>query len=180
MEVNMVKRRYSLFNSFIQKLASSRPGSWFFARTLHHMDGFFLKVSNGRMTMTHILSGLPMVILTTTGAKSGLPRTLPLACIRDTNDPGQFAVIASNWGQHHHPAWYFNLKANPRATGVIDGQAKKYLAHEANDDEYARFWQGAMEAYLGFPLYKQRAGKRHIPIMVLTPEGSTTPAMEGS
>jgi deazaflavin-dependent oxidoreductase (nitroreductase family) len=180
MEVNMAKRRYSLFNSFIQKLASSRPGSWFFARTLHRMDGIFLKVSNGRMTMTHLLSGLPMVILTTTGAKSGLPHTWPLACICDPNDPKLFAIIASNWGQHHHPSWYFNLRANPRATGVIDGQVKTYLAHEANDEEYARFWQYASETYLGFPLYKQRAGKRHIPIMVLTPEGSTTPEMERS
>lgn len=132
------------------------------------------------MTLTHYLSGLPVVLLTTTGARSGLPRSIPLAYIRDPNDPDLFAVIASNLGQPHHPAWYYNLKANPHAKGAIENQVKAYIAHEAKDEEYARFWQYASEIYLGFPLYQQRAGERHIPIMVLAPDISISPAMEMS
>jgi len=165
----MTGRRYSLFNSLIQKFASSRPGAWFFARTLHHFDRVFLKLSGGRTTMTSILAGLPVVILTTVGAKSKLPRTLPLLCIRDERSPDTFAIVASNWGQHHYPAWYYNLKANPRATCSVRGQAGEYVAHEAAGEEYEKFWDCAEDTHVGYPLYKQRATHRRIPIMVMTP-----------
>ena len=165
----MTKQNYSTFHTLIQKLASSRLGAWYFSRTQHHFDRIFLRLSNGRMTMTSILSGLPVVMLTTTGAKSGLPRTVPLLCIRHKQTPDTFALIASNWGQKHYPAWYFNLKANPRATCAIAKQIGEYTAHEAKGEEYEQFWQRAMETYIGFPYYKQRVGKRHIPIMVMIP-----------
>jgi deazaflavin-dependent oxidoreductase (nitroreductase family) len=166
----MAKQPYSPFHSFFQKIASSRPGAWFLSRTLHQFDIIFLKMSKGRMTMSSILTGLPVVMLTTIGAKSGLPRTLPLLCIHETDDSNLLAFIASNWGQRHHPAWYFNLKANPRATCSISNQIRTYIAHEANGEEYEKFWRCASETYIGYPLYKQRAGGRHIPIMILTPE----------
>jgi deazaflavin-dependent oxidoreductase (nitroreductase family) len=167
----MAERRYSLFQSFMQKIASTSTGAWLLSRTLHQSDWIFLKLSKGRMTLSSILTGVPVVVLTTTGARSGLPRTLPLLCIRATGNSDQLAVIASNWGQRHHPSWYFNLKAEPRATCSIGGKAGTYLAHEARGEEYEKIWQCAVETYLGYSLYKQRAGKRHIPIMVLTPEG---------
>src|SRR5262245_20064927 len=89
----------------------------------------------GRATLTSALAGLAVVLLTTTGAKSGLPRTLPLLCIRDERSPSTFALVASNWGQTHYPAWYFNLKANPQAVGSIRGQVQTYVAHEASGEE---------------------------------------------
>jgi deazaflavin-dependent oxidoreductase (nitroreductase family) len=165
----MTQKKYSHFHYTMQKIASSPPGAWFFARTLHHFDRLFLGLSGGRATMTSLVAGMPMVIVTTIGAKSGLPRTLPLLCIRDENAPGTFALIATNWGQHHYPAWYFNLKANPRATCSIAGQTREYLAHEAAGEEYERFWQYAADTYIGYPLYKQRIHGRRIPIMVMTP-----------
>ena len=117
------------------------------------------------------MTGLPVVILTTAGAKSGLPRTTPLLCIRDEDNPETFALIATNWGQRHYPGWYHNLKANPQATCSIRGQSGNYRAHEAEDDEYDKFWRIAGATYLGFPLYKERIGTtRHIPIMVMTKE----------
>ena len=83
----MNQRRYSFFHGFVQKVASSRPGAWLYARTLHHVDRVVFKLSGGRATVTSALGGLPVVLLTTTGAKSGLPRTLPLLCIRDERNP---------------------------------------------------------------------------------------------
>ena len=165
----MAKPSYSLLNSLIQKIASTRPSAWFFARTLHHVDRVVLKLSRGRATLSSLLAGLPVVILTTLGAKSGRPRTLPLVCIRDERDERRFALIASNFGQQHYPAWYFNLKKNPEATCSIRGQSGKYVAHEAQDDEYQRFWQYAVDTYVGYSLYKQRLAKRRIPIMVMMP-----------
>ena len=118
----MSRRSYSFFHGLVQKIGSSRFGAWFYARTLHHFDRVAFKLSGGRATVTSVLAGLPVVLLTTTGVKSGLPRTLPLLCIRDERNPTTFALVASNWGQTHYPAWYLNLKANPRATCSIRGQ----------------------------------------------------------
>ncbi len=112
----MGKRQYSIFHTYIQDYAASPSGAEYLSRNLHHFDRIFLKMTKGRTTLTSILTGLPVVVLTTTGAKSGLPRTTPVFYIRDSNDPTLLAVIASNWGQDHHPAWYYNLKAEPRAT----------------------------------------------------------------
>ena len=166
----MNQRRYSFFQGLVQKIGSSRFGAWFYARTLHHFDRVAFKLTGGRATLTSALAGLPVVLLTTTGVKSGLPRTLPLLCIRDERNPTTFALVASNWGQPHYPAWYFNLKANPRAIGSIRGQTATYVAHEASGEEYERFWQYAADTYPGYPLYKQRVGERGIPIMIMTPE----------
>ena len=165
----MTKKQYSPFHSVMQKIAASKPGAWFLARTLHHFDRIFLKLLGGRVTMTSLVAGLPVVILTSKGAKSGLPRTVPLLFIRDESDPASFALIATNWGQKPYPAWYFNLKANPNATCSIASQIGQFLAHEAQAGEYDRFWQYASDTYLGYPLYKQRIVGRHIPIIVMMP-----------
>jgi deazaflavin-dependent oxidoreductase (nitroreductase family) len=108
-------------------------------------------------------------MVTTTGARSGRPRTSPLLAIGDRAQMGSFALIASNWGQHQFPSWYFNLKRDPRAVCNMNGQAATYLAHEATGEEYQRFWTYAVETYYGYTLYRQRAGRR-IPIMVMEKE----------
>lgn len=164
------KPPYSLLNIIVQRISATRVMSRFFARNLHRIDKVLLKLTKGRRTLTHILAGLPVVILTTTGARSGLPRTMPLAIIPDLETPNRFAIVASNWGQRHHPGWYYNLKAHPHVSGTIDQQTRTYLAHEAAGAEYDRFWEYALQIYPGYELYRQRVGKRHIPIMVLTEE----------
>jgi deazaflavin-dependent oxidoreductase (nitroreductase family) len=170
----MAKRQYSAFHFLFQKFGSTQLGSWFSARTLHHMDRAFLKLTQGRTTLSSILVGLPEVMVTTVGAKSGLLRTLPLACIRDESNPKNFALIASNWGQHHNPAWYYNLKACPHGRCTFFGQTGEYAAHEAIGEEYEKYWQLAVDTYIGYPLYQQRGGGRHIPIMVMSPEQQQT------
>ena len=161
----------TFLSKLIPYISASRPGAWLFSHVLHHCDRLALKLSKGRSTLTSALSGLPVIMLTTTGAKSGLTRTVPLLGIYDPNhpnDPDYLAIIASNWGQKHYPAWYFNLKANPNATGVINGSTYSYLSREASGAEYDKFWQTASKMYIGFPRYKERASNRHIPIMILT------------
>jgi deazaflavin-dependent oxidoreductase (nitroreductase family) len=162
----------SPISSLVQKIASSPAGSRFFARYAHHFDRLIYKLSVKRTTLTSMLTGLPVLVLTTTGAKSGLPRTNPLLVIRDPQNPAVLALIASNWGQPHHPAWYFNLKANPRASGVLEGYSCIYIAHETQGDEYNHYWNLACEIYPGYALYKARAGERHIPIMLLVSDSA--------
>jgi deazaflavin-dependent oxidoreductase (nitroreductase family) len=166
----MTRRKYSLANRIVQKTASTRPGAWFFARTLHRFDRLALKMSGNQFTLSSLLGGLPIVMVTTTGARSGLPRTLPLIAVLDETEPGKLALIATNWGQQQYPAWYYNLRAHPQATVSLKGQAAAYTAHEAEGDEYEKFWQAAAATYIGYPFYKERiAGGRRIPIMILTP-----------
>ena len=164
----MMPTRYATFHSLIQTLAASRPGSWFLSRVLRPMDRLLLKLTRGRLSLTALLAGLPVVMVTTTGARTGLPRTLPLLPIWEPSQPGTFALIASNWGQHHFPAWYFNLKKNPLAVCSLDGHVSRYRSHEAAGEEYERFWAYATATYFGYALYRQRAGRR-VPVLVLTP-----------
>lgn len=161
--------RYSAFQTLTHRIASTRLASRVYARTLHRMDRAAWKLSGRRMLLSAVLSGVPEVMVTTVGARSGLPHTLPLLRIRDESDPDTFAIVASNFGQDHHPGWYFNLKANPGATCSMDGRTGEYVAHEASGEEYERFWRQAMETYVGFAAYKERAGKRRFPIMVMSP-----------
>ena len=161
--------RYSPSQALIQKLASTAAGSWFLGRVLRYLDRITLWLSGGHRTLTIILAGLPVVMVTTTGARTGQLRRQPLAPIRDPLAPDRFALIASNWGQHRLPSWYYNLKKNPRANCGLDGRTAIYLAREATGEEYDRFWACATDAYLGYRLYRQRAGRR-IPIMVMEPE----------
>ena len=115
------------------------------------------------------MSQLSIINVTTTGAKSGLPRTTPLIAILDEQNPQQFALIASNWGHKHYPSWYYNVTANPRVTCTIKGETKDYTAAEVSGADYDRFWGYAKNTYVGYALYKERVGKRSIPIILLTP-----------
>lgn len=160
-------KKYSWVHSLVQKVAASKLGASISSRLLHRIDQFVFRLSGQRATFSSWIAGVPVLMLTSKGAKSGLLRTVPLLCIRDENDPTSFALIATNWGQKSYPAWYYNLKVNPEAVCSIDGKAGIYLAHEAQGEEYERFWQYASNIYFGYPLYKQRIAGRRIPIMVM-------------
>jgi deazaflavin-dependent oxidoreductase (nitroreductase family) len=164
---NRAKKRYNPFHLLIQRLASTPAGARLVAPILHSVDGLVLRLSGGRASLTGLLAGAPVVVVTMTGAKSGLPRTLPLLCIRDEQEPGTFALIATNFGRPRYPAWYFNLRANPRAVCAVNGKKAEYLAHEASAEEYERFWCYAAQVFQGYTLYKERVHGRRIPIVVM-------------
>jgi deazaflavin-dependent oxidoreductase (nitroreductase family) len=161
---------YGLFNVLMQRLASTRAGTWYFSKTQQRLDSVFLRIG-GKRTATSILSGLPVVVVTARGAKTGKPRSVPLLYIRNEDKPDEFALVATNFGRPRYPAWYRNLKAHPEAEGTIDGNTTRYVAHEADEEEYARYWRLAANTFLGFPKYKRRIGdRRQIPIMVMRPD----------
>lgn len=156
-----------LLNSGVKTFASSGPGSWLFARTAHHLDRWTLRATGGRTTLAGWLAGIPVVTLTTMGAKSGEPRSVPLVALPDGDD---LAVIASNFGQRHYPGWYYNLRAHPDVTVARDGVTRAYTAREATPGERARLWQQALAIYPGYHAYEHRARGRRIPIFILTPQ----------
>jgi deazaflavin-dependent oxidoreductase (nitroreductase family) len=151
----------------IRRFATTPLGAKVFMATAHHADRIVLRVSGGRTTAVGLAAGLPVLTLTTIGAKSGQLRSVPLAAIRDGD---KLVLIASNFGQPHHPAWYHNLKKHPQATVTLNGRTGDYVAGEAKDEEYERLWQKAVALYAGYAAYKTRTGGRQIPILVLTPD----------
>jgi len=162
---NMYKQA-GVFRRFVLTIAATAPMSWFHARTLHWLDSAVHRITAGRTTLTSLLAGLPVIMLMTTGAKSGRPRTVPLLGLRDEN---RIIVIASSYGRSQHPAWYHNLRATPHATVTIDSVATPVLAHEATGAQRDRLWRAALRIYPGYAAYARRAAPRQIPIFVLTP-----------
>ena len=150
----------------LRRFAASGPGSWLFARILHHIDRPVHRLTRGRHTFASLVSGIPVVMLTTTGAKSGRPRTVPVLGI-PTGDG--VAIIASNFGQHRHPGWYHNLRANPDAEVVIDGSRRRVRAVEAEGERRSGIWRAGLRVYPGFDQYERRASHRRISIFVLEP-----------
>ena len=163
----LAEKAPSWWQRMLQRPVSARLGSWIFARTLHPLDRLLLRLSHGRVSVPGVLTGLPVVMLTTTGAKSGQPRSVPLVGLRDGD---KVVLIASNFGQTHHPGWYHNLRAHPEATVELPGRSGTYLAREATPAEWQIYWRRAADLYVGFPKYQQRTQGRPIPIMVLTPK----------
>jgi deazaflavin-dependent oxidoreductase (nitroreductase family) len=158
-EANPIRR-------FMRWLAATGPMSWFYARVLHHIDRLVCRLTRGRNTLSGFASGLPVVMLTTTGAKTRQQRTSPVLAVPDGDD---LVVIASNYGQHHHPAWYHNLCAHPTATVTVGGVSRRVRSHEAIGEERERLWQRDLEVYPGRAVYERRAGNRRIPVLVLAP-----------
>jgi deazaflavin-dependent oxidoreductase (nitroreductase family) len=147
-------------------VAASRPGSWLYARTARHVDRLVLNLSGGQHTFSTILSGLEVIWLTTIGAKSGEKRTVPLIPLPDGEN---LVLMPTNFGQAHHPSWYYNLKANPQAWVTYKGRTVEFRAREATPSEAPGYWQRAEQLYVGYKLYRQRATSRQIPLFVLEP-----------
>lgn len=78
-------------------------------------------------------------------------------------------VIASNYGQRHHPSWYSNLRANPKATHSVGGAQQQVVARKMEGEERDRLWWLGLTGYPGWFGFERRAGWRRIPVMVLAP-----------
>jgi deazaflavin-dependent oxidoreductase (nitroreductase family) len=116
----------------------------------------------------YIWNGAPTVLLTTTGRKSGEARTSALIYGRDGDD---FVLVASVGGMPKHPAWYLNLKANPRAHIQERGDHYDVEAREAEGEEKARLWAMMQAIWPNYDTYQSRT-ERVIPVLVLSPVAS--------
>ncbi len=150
----------------VQRGASSRPGAWVFQRTLYPVDKVLFRLTKGRMTLPGLVAGLPVIMLTTTGAKSGEARTMPLLGVPLDAD---LAVIGSNYGQQRTPGWVYNLEADPHATVEYRDRSVPVAARRASDDESDRAFDLAADVYPGYAKYRERADHRVIRVFVLAP-----------
>jgi deazaflavin-dependent oxidoreductase (nitroreductase family) len=159
-------RKPSAVQKLLHRFIMLKPVTDFFAPRVHHLDNAVLKISRGKYTAVEIL-GWNVIQLTTIGAKSKQPRTIPLVGIFDGE---KIALIASSFGRHHNPSWYYNLKANPACEVLFKGKSLKYTARETEGDESERYFHMAVDQYAGYEAYRERASHRHIPVMLLEPK----------
>lgn len=122
------------------------------------------KLSGGRLG--NKVMGMPVLMLTVKGRKSGQPRTVALtAPIRDGD---QVIVVASKGGDARDPEWFKNLLVNPEVEMDLDGQRRSMRARAANADERAELWPRIVASYKGYGQYQSKAD-REIPVVILTP-----------
>jgi deazaflavin-dependent oxidoreductase (nitroreductase family) len=108
--------------------------------------------------------GSKILLLTTTGRRSGAPRTTPLIHVVDGD---RWVVIASKGGAPDHPAWYTNLEADPHATIEVQADTVPVVATTAEGEERARLWAAMVEAWPAYDDYQAKTD-REIPVVVLT------------
>jgi len=119
--------------------------------------------TGGREANTLLDTGLPIVIVTTRGNKSGILRKTPL--MRVEHD-GEYALVASMGGAPKHPVWYYNLVADPGAVRIQDGpEPFDADVREVSGDERAVWWERAVAAYPPYAEYQTRT-ERLIPVFV--------------
>jgi deazaflavin-dependent oxidoreductase (nitroreductase family) len=133
---------------------------WFMA-----FNVWLLKASKGRLG--NKLGKQTILLLGTTGRKSGKEHTIPIAYFERE---GQYIIVASNWGRDQQANWYLNLKNNPEAKLGIRGSIINVRAHEAKEQEYQLLWQFVTERHPPYASY-QKMTSRAIPIMVFSANG---------
>jgi deazaflavin-dependent oxidoreductase (nitroreductase family) len=154
----------SVLHRVMRAAAATKTGRVLFRPTAHRLDQLVSKLTGGKRSFARIAAGLPAVILTTTGAKSGKPRTVVLMGIPHSDG---VAVVASNYGDTKHPGWYYNLRSNPAATVTIDGHTWDATARVATPDEREGIWAKGTTIFPGLVKEREWAGGREIEAFVL-------------
>jgi deazaflavin-dependent oxidoreductase (nitroreductase family) len=155
-------RRRPIRKALVEPIARSEVGRWWLINASPKLDPFLYRISGGRLT------SLPMSVLflTHTGARSGRRSRTPLVYFTDGEDA---IVIASNYGRAKHPAWYYNVKANPEVEVGVAGRECRYRADVVTDAERERLWPLAVQFTEVYADYVQRAEGRTIQLVRLSP-----------
>ncbi|TMK56669.1 MAG: nitroreductase family deazaflavin-dependent oxidoreductase [Actinobacteria bacterium] len=150
------------------------PSDRFYSRLSHSLGAKGLRMVGKLNAPVYRLSGGriggkvgggPVLLLTTTGRKSGQPRTAPVLYLADG---GRYVVINTNAGNQKTPAWSLNLKANPDAEVEVGRKRSKVRAQIAEGEERADLWRRHMEQYSGWDYYESKLD-REITVFVLEP-----------
>lgn len=147
---------------FLKMLGES--GFW---KPTGRVHAWLYRTTGGRIG--HRTGHINNLLLTTTGRKSGAPRTVTLAYLADAET---YVVVASNGGADRHPVWWLNLQANPRARVQVGDRLLSVEAVEADSAERARLWP-QLKQYNPFYSQYEQITDRRIPVVILRPVGST-------
>jgi deazaflavin-dependent oxidoreductase (nitroreductase family) len=111
------------------------------------------------------MMGMPVLLLNSTGRKTGKQRTTPVSYFRDGDS---YVVTASNGGADRHPGWFYNLRSNPEMTIQVMAENLKVVAEQASPEERSRLWAKLIQLAPGFAQYQQKSS-REIPMFILRP-----------
>jgi deazaflavin-dependent oxidoreductase (nitroreductase family) len=155
------------YHQVIDGFARTRAGGWMFLHVFNPIDKRLLRWTNGAIGTGLGTEFAPNgVLLRCVGKKTGKPRDIPLLA---TPLDGGWVLIASATGQQQNPAWYHNLKANPRCDLLVRGRGQvACVAREVEGAERDRAWAAANAQYSGYDVSQTRTPRR-IPVMVLMP-----------
>lgn len=123
------------------------------------------KIIESETTDGITIADMPVILLTTLGAKSGKLRKIALMRVEHN---GEYAIVASLGGAPKNPVWYYNVKENPLVELQDGSITKDYQSREVVGDEKAQWWDRAVEAYPPYAEYQTKTD-RQIPVFVLTP-----------
>jgi deazaflavin-dependent oxidoreductase (nitroreductase family) len=140
-----------------------------FARWMTGWHQLIFRSSNG--SLLNRIFGMPVVMLTTTGRKSGRRRTTMLTS--PVQDGDSVVLVASYGGDNRHPAWYLNLRDNPDVEVMMLGDTRRMRARTASKREKAELWPRVTAAYGSYASY-QRSTDRDIPLVILEPAARAT------
>ena len=138
----------------VQKVSGTRTFARLAPPIVTGMDRMAHRLSGGKAMASRGL--MPMLMLTTIGARSGEPRTVPLACVPDGD---VIYLIGSNFGREKHPAWSGNLLKHPAATVSFERRTFDVVAHHLSDEEKAAVWPQLTAMWPNYDLYVERSGR---------------------
>lgn len=164
--IDFASRRPEPLRRLGHKAAQIVPMSWIRPRALLRLDRGMFRLSHGRTTFSAVVSGLPIVMLTTTGAHTGQLRTVPVLALPDGD---RLILIASNYGRPSNPGWYYNLHAQPYVKIIWKGTSIELRARELRGAERQRHLSRGLEAYPWWEQYPRRAAPRQVPVIMLEP-----------
>lgn len=144
-----------MYAKLVNRFSATAAGSWLVKHVVSKVDPVIFKATRGRFTMGGPPT-LPMLVLTTTGRKTGQPRTVQLAYHRDGDD---LLVVASAMGQAHHPAWRLNLEADPRAEVLMRGASLGVIATLLDPEEKAVVWPAVKGTIPQMDTYEARTDR---------------------
>lgn len=136
-------------------LSTHSVATWWIRNVASRLDPWLFRASNGRMTSMGP-PAMPMLTLTVSGRRSGQPRSVHLACVEHQGD---YLVVASAMGQERHPAWRYNLDANPEVDVQISGSRFRARARALGDDEKAAVWPEIRRAIPQLCVYEKRTDR---------------------
>ncbi|GAA1977902.1 nitroreductase/quinone reductase family protein [Amycolatopsis minnesotensis] len=149
--------------TLLARALGTRPWLMDLAPGIVWADHRLHRLSKGRISLV-ALAGLPSLRVTTTGRRSGLPRSTNLLYFPYLDG---FVLTGSNWGRSADPAWSHNLRAHPDAVVAVRGKEIAVVAAELKGEEYDAMWQRLLEFWPGYAMERAAAG-RELPVFVLT------------
>jgi deazaflavin-dependent oxidoreductase (nitroreductase family) len=132
--------------SLLDRIGATRPGTWAIAHVVSPLQRRLLVATRGRVSLT---GKRPVLLLTTTGHRSGQPRTIPVFCLRDGDD----LIVCNVRPPSERPnPWPLNIRANPNVSAQIGGVTEQRVAREARGQEMERYWPRLLKTW---PAYER-------------------------